>query len=208
MSKPSEHFNTAANTWDTDETINRTAVFAEAIKKHLGDQKITNLLDLGCGTGLLAEHFLAQSSNILGIDTSEGMLEKFKLRFNQRANVKSLAINLEKDSIPETEPKLDVVVSSMAFHHLKEPKKILQLLKKHLASSGKIFIIDLDKEDGTFHPDNKAMGVEHFGFSKHEFEEWSSELGFEVFTHEIIFEINKNNRSYGVGLAIFEKKSE
>ncbi len=204
MTKPSEHFNTAANTWDTEETISRTSVFAGAIKKQLGDQKISNLLDLGCGTGLLAEHFLDSSSYILGVDTSEGMLEKFNLRFNQQGNVKSLAINLEKDPIPGTEPKFDVVVSSMAFHHLKEPKKVLQLLKKHLSSNGKIFIIDLDKEDGTFHPDNKGMGVEHFGFSKNEFEEWSNELGFKMFSHEIIHEMNKNNRSYGVGLAILE----
>ncbi len=201
MTKQSEHFNTAAETWDSEETIYRTSIFAAAIKKHLSDHKINNLLDFGCGTGLLTEYFLESSSSLTGIDTSVGMLEKFNRRFQKQAHVKSLAINLEDASMSES---YDVIMSSMAFHHLKDPKKVLELFKKHLAPNGKIFIIDLDEEDGTFHPDNKGMGVEHFGFSQKEFQTWANELGFKKFSYEIVFEMNKNHRSYGIGLAIFE----
>ncbi len=204
MTKPTEHFNSAAETWDSEETIHRTSVFAAAIKKHLIDHKINNLLDFGCGTGLLTEHFLDSSSSLTGIDTSVGMLEKFNRRFQHQDHVKSLAGNVEDESMSEIDESYDVIMSSMAFHHLKDPKKVLKLFKKYLAPNGKIFIIDLDEEDGTFHPDNKGMGVEHFGFSQKEFQTWANELGFKKFSYEIVFEMNKNQRSYGIGLAIFE----
>ena len=115
-----------------------------------------------------------------------------------------MAINVEDESMSEMIESYDVIMSSMAFHHLKDPKKVLQLFKKHLAPNGKIFIIDLDEEDGTFHPDNKGMGVEHFGFSQKEFQTWATELGLKKFSYETVFEMNKNHRSYGIGLAIFE----
>lgn len=204
MQDNTNHFNAAANTWDTDEAILRTSVFAAALKKHLVDQKVSKILDFGCGTGLLAEHFLDICPHILGIDTSQGMLEKFILRFKNQPHVECLALNLEQEPLPHEIGSFDVIMSSMAFHHLKNPKNILELLKKTLKPQGVIFIIDLDQEDGTFHPDNKSMGVEHFGFSSEELESWAKQLDFKSFTHEIIFEIDKNNRTYRVGLGIFK----
>ena len=79
----------------------------------------------------------------------------------------------------------------MAFHHLKDPKAVLSLFKKHLTPSGRVFVIDLDEEDGSFHPDNEGMGVHHFGFSINTMESWSHELGFHSFQHEIVYEMFK-----------------
>src|SRR5690606_33259109 len=111
--------------------------------------------------------------------------------------------NLEKESLPPAVGPFDVIVTAMAFHHLMEPQKMLSLFKKHLGPNGMVFIIDLDEEDGTFHPDNKGMGVHHFGFSKNVLESWSKELGFRSFQHEMVYEIFKNGRSYGIGMGIF-----
>ena len=203
MQEKTNHFNTAANTWDTDEAILRSSIFAEAIKKYLVDQKLTTILDFGCGTGLLVEHFLDISPSILGVDTSQAMLEKFNLKFKNQTHIESLELNLETESLPAKKGPFDVIMSSMAFHHLKNPKNNLKLFKTHLKEHGKIFLIDLDEEDGSFHPDNKAMSVEHFGFSREQLELWSNELGFRSFNHEIILNIDKNNRTYGVALSVF-----
>jgi len=86
---------------------------------------------------------------------------------------------------------------------LKDPKKVLSEFRRHLNSGGMIFIIDLDEEDGTFHPDNQGMGVHHFGFSRNTMENWSSGLGFDFFSHEIIHHMKKNDRHYGVGMGMF-----
>lgn len=196
------HFDTAAKIWDTEETIKRNEAFAQAIAKHVSNH-IEKMLDFGCGTGLLTSHFLNVADELIGVETSSGMLEQFSERFKANRNVKSLAINLEIESLPSDVGPFDLIVTAMAFHHLKDPKAVLSIFKKHLNPAGKIFLIDLDEEDGTFHPDNVGMGVHHFGFSKNTMESWSQDLGFHSFQHEIVYEMFKNDRSYEIGMGLF-----
>lgn len=82
----------------------------------------------------------------------------------------------------------------MAFHHLENPKLVLNKVYQMLNPKGIAVIVDLDKEDGTFHPDNEAMRVKHFGFSKEELLLWSQE--FKSVEHKIIHRVVKNDKSY------------
>lgn len=91
----------------------------------------------------------------------------------------------------------------MAFHHLNKPEKMLGTLKNLLNPNGKLAIVDLDEEDGSFHPDNEGMGVKHFGFSKTTLESWAEKEGMTL-DHHIINKIDKNNREYGQFLAVFK----
>ncbi len=196
------HFDLAALSWDTEENIMRNNIFAAAIKKHLKIPAL-NIMDFGCGTGLLSAHFLNSNTRLIGIETSSGMIESFFKRFDGHPNVSIMALNLELEPLPVKAHKYDLIVSAMAFHHLKDPKKVLSEFRRQLNSGGMIFIIDLDEEDGTFHPDNQGMGVHHFGFSRNTMENWSSGLGFDFFSHEIIHHMKKNDRHYGVGMGMF-----
>lgn len=200
--KNTTHFDSAAQTWDTEEIIKRNEALAQKIKKHL-TQPMGRLLDFGCGTGLLLSHFINQANELVGIETSQGMLVQFNERFQGVHSVKSFAINLEHESLPPTIGFFDVVVTAMAFHHLKKPQLVLKKLKEHLNAKGIVFVIDLGEEDGTFHPDNQGMGVQHFGFSKETLESWSQDIGFDSFQHETVYEIFKNNRIYKVNMGIF-----
>ena len=200
----SQHFNEIAKEWDKPETVMRTKQFANAIKQALGTldtHHFDSILDLGCGTGLLLEHFADQFNELVGVDTSSGMLDVFKSRFGARAN--GLLLDLEKNDLPKGVGPFDVIISSMAFHHLSDPQAMLNKLKSYLRPNGKIFIIDLDEEDGTFHPDNIGMGVKHYGFSQNKLAKWSKETGFANFHHDIIYSIEKNARQYGVALSQF-----
>lgn len=91
----------------------------------------------------------------------------------------------------------------MAFHHLRGPQMMLQRFAKHLCPGGKVFVIDLDAEDGSFRPDNHAMGVHHHGFSLDTLLSWTKAAGFREFQHEIVYHIEKNDRSYGVAMAVY-----
>lgn len=65
-----------------------------------------------------------------------------------------------------------------------------------------LVIIDLESEDGSFYPDNKAMGVEHFGFSHEEIKKWVEGTNLEVKLFKTIDVIQKNNKSYPIFFAI------
>lgn len=158
-----------------------------------------DILDFGCGTGLFGLEFKKYIKTLTGIDTSTGMLDVFNKKTEDYNNIKSLNLNLETSNFDED---FNLVVSSMTFHHLNEPINVLKKLKKSLRNNGVIAIVDFDKEDGTFHPDNEGMGVKHYGFSKDELNEWAKETELK-FEHSIINSISKNGKEYGQFLAIF-----
>ena len=201
MENKNSHFDDLARSWDSPETIARNEAFAAAIKKHL-TAPVAKLMDFGCGTGLLTSHFLHQAQEIVGIETSQGMQEVFNKRFKEQEHVSMLITNLEEASLPAHSAPFEVIMTAMAFHHLKNPREVLLTFKQHLSPGGRVFIIDLDTEDGSFHPDNAAMGVHHYGFSRQELSSWAQELGFN-FEHQLIYQIQKNERSYGLFMGIF-----
>ena len=196
------HFDQIANEWDSPEKVKLITTTANKIKENLELKHNLKMMDFGCGTGLLSENFIDYSSEFLGVDTSSGMLEVFNQKFKNNPNVHSKNINLEVENF---KGNYDLIISSMAFHHLSTPERVLKKMKEMLNEDGKIAIVDLDKEDGTFHPDNEGMGVKHFGFSEDEIVSWSTECGFSVLTHSIIHKMKKNGKSYSLFLAVFEK---
>lgn len=195
-----EHFNQAANTWDTPEKYELSQHYACEISKYLKDQTL-HVLEVGCGTGLLGAQFVKGQNQLLGIDTSKGMLDVFNDKFKNNPQVTSRLINLENEYL--SEKNFNLIVSSMAFHHLVHPEVVLKKLNELLASEGIIAVIDLDEEDGSFHPDPKNMGVHHFGFSKKRLESWSQDAGLKMLEWKIVHTINKNEKEYPLFLAIF-----
>lgn len=194
------HFNLAANSWDTPEKKEQNRKYSEEIKSLTGKKQFQNILEVGCGTGLLGENFVTETNQMTGIDTSEGMLEVFTQKFAGFKNVRARNLNLEIE--PFNEGPFDLIISSMAFHHLRSPSEMLTKLKVLLKPEGVMAIIDLDKEDGSFHPDPAKMGVHHFGFSEEVCQNWAKANGLKL-ERKIINQIKKNEKTYPVFLAIF-----
>lgn len=194
------HFNEIANEWDSEQKVNLMHKLATEAKKVLNLQSKLDIMDFGTGTGLFGLEFSDNIKSLTGVDVSEGMLKVFDEKTSKFENINSLNINLEKNKIDQ---KFDLIISSMAFHHLDDPKSVLIKLKKNLNPNGKIAIVDLDHEDGTFHPDNESMGVKHFGFAQTELEQWAQEAHLHL-EHTLINSINKNDKEYKQFLAVFK----
>jgi len=173
-------FDIEALTWDD---LPRRVELAKAVVNNIaphlkGDERV---LDFGCGTGLVGLNIAPFVKEVVGIDTSKKMVEKF----NQKAKKLNLnAFALCKD-IFEVNEKFDVVISSMTIHHIKDIKK---LSNKLLEITNTVFIADLVKEDGTFHSRGND-DVEHFGFSEDELKEYFNSWKME---YKIIHTIKKH----------------
>ncbi len=80
------------------------------------------VLDLGAGTGILAEFFLKKhpSATMTLLDLSDEMLEVAKERFAEKSNVLYATGDYVDSDLPG---EFDVIISGMSIHHLSPEQK-------------------------------------------------------------------------------------
>ncbi len=116
-------------------TIEGSSEFYKFTAEQLPTTEYCTILDLGCGTGLELEEYLAltPSANITGIDLSKGMLSALKNKFPDKT------LNLICGSyfdIPFGNEQFDAAVSVESLHHFSAEQK--QSLYKKLFNSLKV----------------------------------------------------------------------
>jgi 2-polyprenyl-3-methyl-5-hydroxy-6-metoxy-1,4-benzoquinol methylase len=158
-------FDKKAATWDEDPfKVNLANDVADAIVKELNPVQNMDVLDYGCGSGLVTLRLQPLVKSITGMDSSKKMLEALQTKVEKRGlpNVHTQLIDLEQGT--KVTDRFHMVVTSMTLHHVREPAFFFDQLYNLLLPGGQIAIADLDKEDGSFHHDN--TGVLHFGFDR------------------------------------------
>jgi len=123
-----------------------------------------DVLDFGCGTGLLTLGLQPFVRSITGVDSSQGMLEVLRAKVESRKLPNVHARHMDLDEGDVLDGRYDLIVSSMTFHHIREVGPLLSQFQKVCAPSGHICIADIDPGAGRFHTDN--YGVFHFGFDR------------------------------------------
>jgi ubiquinone/menaquinone biosynthesis C-methylase UbiE len=125
-----------------------------------------DILDFGCGTGLVTLQLQPFVRTITGADSSHGMLDVLRAKIAERklTNIKTEFIDPEKSVVLKN--KYYLVVCSMTLHHVKELVHIFHEFHNCLLPGGQICIADLDSDEGEFHRDK--TGVVHSGFDRAE----------------------------------------
>jgi ubiquinone/menaquinone biosynthesis C-methylase UbiE len=158
-------FDKEAATWDQNPgRIKLANDVADTIMREIKLTGDMDVLDFGCGTGLVTLRLQPFVKTITGADSSKGMLDVLQdkvSRFGLK-NVEVQVVDLEMGGL--VAGKFHAVVSSMTLHHIQDPAQLFRKLRDFLHSGGTLCISDLDKEDGSFHSDK--TGVLHFGFER------------------------------------------
>jgi ubiquinone/menaquinone biosynthesis C-methylase UbiE len=158
-------FDKESASWDENPARVKLAQdVARAILSRISITREMDVMDFGCGTGLLTFQILPFVQHIIGVDSSPGMLDKFnrKAATLKMNNIKAVLVDLEKGDT--LSGHFNLVLTSMTLHHLKEIKSLIRQFFRITAPGGYLVIADLDPDDGYFHGDN--TGVFHFGFER------------------------------------------
>ena len=170
-------FDGKAATWDEDPfKVNLANEVADAMIKELHPAPDMDVLDYGCGSGLVTLRLQPLVKSITGMDSSKKMLEVLRAKVEKRglSNVHTQFIDLEQGA--KVDARFHIIVTSMTLHHVGEPAFLFDQLYSLLLPGGQIAIADLDKEDGSFHHDN--AGVLHFGFERSYLKDMLGKAGF------------------------------
>jgi len=203
-------FDKVAISWDDEPyRVKLAGDVADSIIHEVRLASEVDLLDFGCGTGLISLLLQPHVRSLCGLDTSAGMLEVFKGKLKERGitNVSLDLLDIAKET--RIDASYHLVVSSMTMHHIAGVWALFKEFHRILLPEGQVCIADLDKEDGSFHSDK--TGVVHFGFDRHQMAAMLASAGFIEIRDVTAAKITKcagaqNKREYTVFLMIAKKE--
>ena len=192
-------FDEAAKSWDSKPSsvaIAKTSV--DNINEIIDVKDDFKILDYGCGTGLIAFGLSNAHHEVVGMDYSIGMVEKFNEKAAQLnyKNVKAIQHNINEEDLPKNE--FDLIATSMTLHHILDTNMFIRKCKESLKVGGYLCINDLVTEDGTFHKKHNNDGVEHFGFDIAELSQIIENHGFDIIEARVIHNDFRNDRNYPI----------
>lgn len=179
-------FDAKAATWDTPEKIERAQIMADAILANSAE--LDSALEYGCGTGLVSLALRGKIKKIVLADISDGMLAviKQKIQSLQLDNLFPVKLDLTIETPPAD--RFNLIYSLQTLHHIPNTQQIIEVFYLMLKDGGRLFIADLDLEDGSFH----GEGFDgHNGFVREELRSLAISVGFRDVKFQNIYSIIK-----------------
>lgn len=115
--------------------IKRLNFIIETLKVHLPSG--ADVLDVGCGNGIISRSLGKIGFNVRGIDVSEKTIEKARA-LNKYPNVKFEVVSAEQLIADGTQ--YQAIICSEVLEHLKEPGKLVSILHQVLHSDGVLIV--------------------------------------------------------------------
>ena len=209
MNVEKRDFDKEASAWDTPPRVKLAEDIAAEILKRVELSRRMDVLDFGCGTGLIALQLAPHVRSVTGADTSKGMLEVFQEKITAKGISNNKTLHLDLTDGAALLGPYHLIVSSMTIHHVRDVCALLKTFYQALLSGGRIAIADLDKEYGKFHSNND--GLFHFGFDREELARMFQEAGFTGVSSSTAAEVSKptadgTERTFSVFLITGSKK--
>ena len=189
-------FDARAQEWDTPERVERAEALADVIRANVLLDRSMRVIDIGAGTGLLGMALADSVGQVVLAEPSDGMLEvaRAKLATGAWPGASAIRFDLTTDP-PPAEGPFDLAVSLLVLHHVEDTPAALAAIHGLLAPGGRLALMDLDAEDGTFH-DPDAPGIHHQGFPREHIVALATAAGFTDLATTTATEIEKDGRLY------------
>lgn len=171
-------FDNYAKTWDTDKRIERAKIIANEIASSIEINKNCSAMEFGCGTGLVSFNLYDKFKSITLVDSSKGMIDILKAKIDSYKVDNMVPYLLDITAESSLNMKFDVIYNSMVLHHISNTEDIIKNFYNLLNKDGYLCIVDLDKEDGSFHKNYPDFDG-HNGFNQEELKSILVNAGFE-----------------------------
>ncbi len=116
---------------------------AAQIALNIDNANYTNVLDVGCGSGLFFSNITSKAQTIVGVDVTRNLLLKAKTQAKQFSNVH--VVLADADHLPFKLASFDVIFSFTVLQNMPNPQKTLLEFKRHTKPDGKLVVTGLKK---------------------------------------------------------------
>jgi len=217
MSNGNERFNNDALTWDTQPDVLRATKLAHPayLSRLPGPELLStyDVLEIGCGTGILSLLIAPSVRSLTAVDAAEGMISVFKTKLAAtEPKVKNiLPVNallenpndpriqidpLTREPIPEGGEgrRFDLVISHLVLHHIPDLSALFNTIHGCLKPGGTVMVTDYEDfgpEARWFHPESRMAGVQRHGIKRTEIQQLLERAGFTYVKVETAFTMEK-----------------
>ncbi len=130
------NFTEISSKYENNAIVQKSA--SEILFDLLDIQANDNVLDLGCGTGHITKIIRDKTEGkVIGVDPSEGMIEKAKEKYS---NLGIVFRNCSAEEL-DYQHEFDVIFCNSAFQWFKDHRRALRACHNALKQSGKIAIL-------------------------------------------------------------------
>ena len=104
-----------------------------------------NILDVGCGGGILAESMARLGGNVTGIDQSEIAIKIAKLHAKENnLSIDYKLLNIE-EFLKKDSNKFDVITCLEMIEHVPDPSSIIKSCSKKLKKNGRLYVSTINR---------------------------------------------------------------
>ena len=177
----------AYNQWaeQYDSMENKTRDLERLAKQQiLSSIQISNVLELGCGTGKNTEWIATKANQVLAVDFSEEMLEKARKKITAK-NVSFAQADISKPwNFISIKP--DLITCSLILEHIQDLDFVFAEAFKALEKDGLFYICELHPfkqytgSKARYEQDNKMQVLECFTHHLSEYLNCAEKAGFEL----------------------------
>ena len=202
-------FDDKAATWDDDpDHLKRARIIAKRLVKAIGKPDVESALEYGSGTGLLSFELRNEYPKIMLMDESANMTKVAMQKCNDLKVNNLFPIKYDLMRNPLHFGRYDLIYSQLVLHHIENIETILKKFYQLLNPDGLLVLIDLEKEDGSFH-DYEFHG--HLGFERKALEKKLKKTGLSPVHYEVCYTIEKESekgkmKSYPLFLMVSRKQ--
>jgi ubiquinone/menaquinone biosynthesis C-methylase UbiE len=136
------HYDQLAQVYDAQYSDEQNAKIEAGLNKTKLSQN-EQVLDLGCGTGLLFQHIAKSAKSVVGIDVSSRILQKAKKRAEQLSN--TAVIRADADYSPFQNQTFDQVFAITLLQNMPKPLETLKETKRVSKHQSIIVVTGLKK---------------------------------------------------------------
>lgn len=140
-----EYFAENAHDWDELRRLHSSDEQVEqALAKALGEARLGRLLDIGTGTGRMAELFAEKADHIVALDKSLAMLRVARAKLQHISADRVEVVQGDFTSLPFAPDSFDTVLFHQVLHFANSPAAALYEAARVTAAGGRIAIVDFD----------------------------------------------------------------
>ena len=191
-------FDDRAATWDDPAKIERAAEVARAIGETIPLDPATRLLEYGAGTGLVTQALRARVGPVTLADTSAGMRAVMAEKVARGVIPDARIWDVDLAAAEPPDEQFDLIVTVLTLHHIPDLDPVLGAFAALLAAGGRVAIVDLDAEDGSFHGHDFEG---HPGFERAWLTARLEAAGFTDVAFRPCFVVERGNGTYPMFLA-------